>query len=62
MPVSSGSGERQTGLKDKPIIPSPSTTQMKGVLMMNFGKKMAVGVASAALIAGMGVVPAFAAG
>ncbi|MCU9995200.1 cell wall-binding repeat-containing protein, partial [Mobiluncus mulieris] len=37
-------------------------TQMKGVLMMNFGKKMAVGVASAALIAGMGVVPAFAAG
>ncbi|NMW65618.1 cell wall-binding repeat-containing protein [Mobiluncus mulieris] len=30
--------------------------------MMNFGKKMAVGVASAALIAGMGVVPAFAAG
>ncbi|MCU9997434.1 cell wall-binding repeat-containing protein [Mobiluncus mulieris] len=35
---------------------------MKGVLMMNFGKKMAVGVASAALIAGMGVVPAFAAG
>ncbi|WP_263475323.1 cell wall-binding repeat-containing protein, partial [Mobiluncus mulieris] len=30
--------------------------------MMNFGKKMAVGVASAALVAGMGVVPAFAAG
>ena len=30
--------------------------------MMNFGKKMAVGVASAALIAGMGVVPAFASG
>ncbi|PNL40856.1 hypothetical protein CEP82_011500 [Mobiluncus mulieris] len=62
MPVSSGSGERQTGLKDKPIIPSPSTTQMKGVLMMNFGKKMAVGVASAALVASLaGVAPAVAA-
>ncbi|NMW74546.1 hypothetical protein, partial [Mobiluncus mulieris] len=58
MPVSSGSGERQTGLKDKPIIPSPSTTQMKGVLMMNFGKKMAVGVASAALVASLAGVPA----
>ncbi|MCU9997440.1 cell wall-binding repeat-containing protein [Mobiluncus mulieris] len=31
---------------------------MKGVLMMNFGKKMAVGVASAALVASLAGVPA----
>ncbi|MCV0014989.1 cell wall-binding repeat-containing protein [Mobiluncus mulieris] len=35
---------------------------MKGVLMMNFGKKMAVGVASAALVASLAGVPAAVAG